>query len=310
MAGRTSTRPCVTRSIRLGRRDRTERPHHWIGRLGMGEARIVDVLRTEILPLMHQTNFKSDLPTRVDRKIACPVCGLLAPKVWGRKTCSAKCGYVLRKSRHRKQRNCNHCGVLYWPGTQIGMKFCSRKCYYAEVGKRPAMIAADCTNCGASFRRTRAAIKRHTNHFCSAGCQRKFMRGENSPSFRGPKDPNRGPEWRRLAEAIRVRDGYSCRRCGRCRGGQLDQLSVDHVRPWRSFEDKTKANHPDNLVTLCKSCHAFKTHSVERAWLKGDVLAFNQWVRSLHIKSAAKGFSIERDKGGNWKVYRQDDLAL
>lgn len=240
----------------------------------------------------------------------CRVCGGEMPSGDWRKTCSAKCGYEQRKLRMRKQRPCNHCGKLYWPLRLTSIKYCSRKCYYAEVGKRPAMVTVACAHCGASIRRTAAAVKRQSKSFCSRECQGLGTRGEAHALYRGPKDPNRGPEWRRLANAIRLRDSFSCRRCGRCEGGILTKLSVDHVRPWRSFTDKTAANHPDNLVSLCRPCHSYKTTVVERAWLRGDVLAFNQWVRSLHIESAAAaGISVEKNAKGNWEVRKQGQLV-
>lgn len=130
--------------------------------------------------------------------------------------------------------------------------------------------------------------------------------------FRGDKDPNRGANWNRLADAIRERDGYTCRRCGISECGTIrrEKMSVDHVKPWRSFEDKALANHPDNLVSLCRKCHSRKTTVVERAWLRGDVLAWKQWVRSLHLKSAVKGITVAQNASGVWEVARQHDLIV
>jgi 5-methylcytosine-specific restriction endonuclease McrA len=136
--------------------------------------------------------------------------------------------------------------------------------------------------------RTVAAIKRVKHTFCSRECTRKFHVGENSPLYRGDKDPNRGAAWNKLAASIRERDNYCCRRCGLCEWGQPDKLSVDHIRPWRSFKDKTEANHPDNLAALCRVCHSYKTTVIEKAWLRGDVIAWKQWVASLNLPSAAR----------------------
>lgn len=193
--------------------------------------------------------------------------------------------------RKRRQKPCEHCGMLFWPNLNK-VRACSRRCYYAIVGVRPAMVPATCAKCGATFKRTQAAIKRVTRTFCSRDCSRAFHVGENSPMFRGDKDPNRGARWNRLAASIRERDSFSCRRCGIGECGTLrkEKLSVDHVRPWRSFVDKDVANHPDNLVSLCRVCHSYKTAVVERAWLNGDNVTFQQWVRSLHLPSAAIGW--------------------
>lgn len=225
----------------------------------------------------------------VRRDQACVVCSnLFHAKSKTQPTCSQKCGGELRKSKLRRQRKCNHCGVNYWPGMTTRTKYCSRKCLNAEVGKRPAFIESSCAECGTKFKRTAAALKRTRNSFCSPACVARFNRGANHVHFRGDKDPNRGAAWNRLAQSIRVRDGYTCRRCGRCESGNGQKLSVDHIRPWRTFKDKAAANHPDNLAALCRGCHSHKTIVVESAWLRGDVLAWKQWVASLHLQSAVK----------------------
>lgn len=53
------------------------------------------------------------------------------------------------------------------------------------------------------------------------------------------------------------------------------------MRPWREFDDATEANRPDNLVTLCPSCHARKTNTFERMAARGDRIALNWWRESL-----------------------------
>lgn len=150
------------------------------------------------------------------------------------------------------------------------------------------MLTVQCAQCGNGFKRTAGAVKRAKRSFCSKACGYAFNVGENSPMFRGDKDPNRGAAWNRIAESIRVRDGHKCKRCEKPQG--KEKLSVDHVRPWRTFKDKELANHPDNLVSLCRRCHSYKTTTIERAWLRGDRIAWLQWVRSLSLPSAAVGW--------------------
>ncbi len=68
-----------------------------------------------------------------------------------------------------------------------------------------------------------------------------------------------GPEWRRLSGAIRARDGYCCQVCGAPEQGRAHD--VHHKMPLRSFQGDPGrpayllANHPDNLITLCQTCH-------------------------------------------------------
>jgi DEAD/DEAH box helicase domain-containing protein len=71
-------------------------------------------------------------------------------------------------------------------------------------------------------------------------------------------DPNDyGPGWARLRDNIRARDGYKCQVCGAPENGR--QHDIHHKIPFRAFATPEEANRPDNLVTLCPSCH----HKVE-----------------------------------------------
>ena len=65
-----------------------------------------------------------------------------------------------------------------------------------------------------------------------------------------------------LRELIRERDGYTCQICGTNQEvlkGKLKKLSVHHI-------DYNKENcDPNNLITLCRSCHA-KTNFNREKW--------------------------------------------
>ncbi len=78
-----------------------------------------------------------------------------------------------------------------------------------------------------------------------------------------------GPDWPRIRERVRARDGYTCQVCGRPETGR--QHDVHHKVPFRMFMHGTptspdvgppnldalraQANQLDNLVTLCPECH-------------------------------------------------------
>jgi DEAD/DEAH box helicase domain-containing protein len=74
-------------------------------------------------------------------------------------------------------------------------------------------------------------------------------------------DPNDyGPNWSRIRDRVRARDGYTCQVCGA--EESLRQHDVHHKIPFRSFmrtsppeEAREQANRLENLVTLCPSCH-------------------------------------------------------
>jgi DEAD/DEAH box helicase domain-containing protein len=68
-----------------------------------------------------------------------------------------------------------------------------------------------------------------------------------------------GPEWMKIRLRVRTRDGFRCQVCGRPEAGR--EHDVHHKVPFRLFRDdagrinRERANHFDNLVTLCPECH-------------------------------------------------------
>lgn len=60
-------------------------------------------------------------------------------------------------------------------------------------------------------------------------------------------------DWDIRRRRVYKRDGYSCQNCGRRggRGGDYE-LHAHHIVP----KSKGGSHHVDNLITLCKGCHA------------------------------------------------------
>jgi hypothetical protein len=93
-------------------------------------------------------------------------------------------------------------------------------------------------------------------HFTKA--TRKKMseatKGENNPNYKDGislkefKDAFgiEHSEWKKLAQEIRKRDNFTCQFCGK-----KGATEVHHIIPKRIKIN----NSPDNLITLCKSCH-------------------------------------------------------
>lgn len=77
-------------------------------------------------------------------------------------------------------------------------------------------------------------------------------------------DPNDyGPDWPKIRDRVRARDGYKCQVCGALESGR--QHDVHHKVPFRAFVrdgvlDRELANRLENLTTLCTNCH----HQVEQ----------------------------------------------
>lgn len=67
-----------------------------------------------------------------------------------------------------------------------------------------------------------------------------------------------GPDWPKIRDRVRARDGYKCQVCGVSEGSR--QHDVHHKIPFRAFVregrvDREQANRLENLSTLCPPCH-------------------------------------------------------
>ena len=78
-----------------------------------------------------------------------------------------------------------------------------------------------------------------------------------------------GRRWRRLRRAALDRDGWRCQSCGRA-----GRLEADHVVP---LERGGEPWDPENLQTLCRTCHIAKT-SAERRPGRQSSPAVQRWV--------------------------------
>jgi hypothetical protein len=77
-------------------------------------------------------------------------------------------------------------------------------------------------------------------------------------------DLDYGPDWPDRRREALERDDWSCVLCGYSNDAHVERhgqgLDVHHRQKFRSFESAEEANRLENLVTLCRDCHA----SVER----------------------------------------------
>ncbi len=94
-----------------------------------------------------------------------------------------------------------------------------------------------------------------------------FQAGEKHPNWRGGVTKygysfNFNKE---LKELIRKRDNYECQMCGcsqeKCQEEHNEKLCVHHINY------NKKNNNPDNLISLCKRCHA-KTITHPELWVE------------------------------------------
>lgn len=191
-----------------------------------------------------------------------------------RKYCSYGCYYLSMTGRNREKRFCIKCGKEYECFSRENKRYCSYECFNStRVG-----IERQCEQCGRIYKTVPSKRKR----FCCHKCYSKSLVGrkvENSGKFVKGRTPwNKGMnfeylerrgenhhwwnggtsfepytrDWTNtLRRSIRERDNYTCQLCGEEQGDVA--FSVHHI-------DYDKANcSPDNLITLCKSCHGKTT---------------------------------------------------
>lgn len=176
--------------------------------------------------------------------------------------------------------------------------YCSKKCFVKSQVGRPTWNKhikgagykwkgiiiqnnCKCEICGKEFHVRPFDKKRGRGRFCSKKCFSEYRRldwskKEKNPMYSGidfklEKNPNwRGGTsfkpyplgWgRTFKEQIRFRDGYKCVVCNMPEVENSERLCVHHI-------DYNKENiNIDNLVSLCKKCHA-KTNGNREHWLK------------------------------------------
>jgi hypothetical protein len=93
-------------------------------------------------------------------------------------------------------------------------------------------------------------------------------KGENNPNYKGGTSIKEFEEaynmeleqWKELAQKIRKRDNFTCQLCGK-----KSATDVHHIIPRRIKID----NSPDNLITLCRSCHAKVEHLTDKYIAEG-----------------------------------------
>ena len=67
-----------------------------------------------------------------------------------------------------------------------------------------------------------------------------------------------------LKEQIRKRDNYICQKCGTYQNDLTEKLSIHHI------DYDKKNNKPENLLSLCRSCHV--STNVKRAFWTGYLI--------------------------------------
>jgi 5-methylcytosine-specific restriction endonuclease McrA len=164
--------------------------------------------------------------------------------------CSAECKYAhfqLHK-RNRIAKVCPVCGKAFETYPSHDNTYCSYTCMGVAKERKEERV---CATCGDTFTVKKSLV----DICCSWECRVERLRGENHASWRGGKLPNYAGDWQRQKRRARERDGNVCQRCGKTAQENGENMSVHHIRPYRSFDDPVEANRLDNLESLCRNCH-------------------------------------------------------
>lgn len=157
--------------------------------------------------------------------------------------------------------------------------FCSRGCYQKwmsenNIGENNHNWSGgkqeyECDWCENVFKRLPCFAKGE-HQFCSYDCYFNWestIVGPEHPNWIEDKNHDYGPYWTTIRRDILSRDDYECQSCGLLNKDSLKQhereLEVHHITPRRKFDDITKANESENLITLCTSCHT--SHEAQRS---------------------------------------------
>ena len=125
-------------------------------------------------------------------------------------------------------------------------------------------------------------------------------------------DPNDyGPDWPKIRERVRTRDGFRCQVCCTPENGR--QHDVHHKIPFRNFKtqngiDLVQAHRLDNLVTLCPSCHRKAEQNVRmRSGLAGLGYVLSQ-LAPLFLMCDSGDLGLHVDAAGS--VFGAPSVAL
>lgn len=179
-----------------------------------------------------------------------------------RKYCSDNC----RKLASLKRRNkyyCQICGkeIVSKNGKHYFRHYCDECFIKWRKSHQYKRILVNCAYCGKEIEVIPSRSKNNKNCYCDVNCMAKHYSetnsGENSPTWKGGKSHHYIGNFFTARKECRKRDNYTCQLCGITEEKYGQQLSVHHIKNYRTFVDKIEANQLDNLICLCEPCHRF-----------------------------------------------------
>jgi 5-methylcytosine-specific restriction endonuclease McrA len=112
-----------------------------------------------------------------------------------------------------------------------------------------------CSNCGDEIEVQPIKLETQDNYFCDFGCYGDWLSETNFGEAHHQYKPNKPTsrfyqtaKWRAARVEALDRDNHTCQGCG-----ETNKLVVHHIIP---IADNGPKYDLDNLVTLCRPCHA------------------------------------------------------
>lgn len=207
----------------------------------------------------------------------------------GQNFCSRGC-YESHMSKEKSQKLalcCEVCGTQYQvpPHKEDSSRFCSRECKgkaLAAENNGKESVTLVCETCMESFEV--APHRADTATYCSYECRKtaevvtchhcggdyraspselvftKYCSEECKIAAESVGLEDYGPGWdESKKQNVRQRDNCQCQDCGMGQALHLEKydtrLHVHHIVPARKFDDAASRNDPENLITLCVTCH-------------------------------------------------------
>lgn len=179
--------------------------------------------------------------------------------------CSRRLGGSSEKRPGRvtgESTKCMHCQKEYWRYKFLKdtRKFCSKECsddhkrVYEKVDKK-------CLQCQQTFTTSNKPFSNSAGNFCSIKCR--------DNSYLKPDKFIRSG-WKKFRNLFFKSGNDFCFKCY-----SKENLQVHHLVP----HSITKDNRPENLVTLCKTCHKLADKITMKAWRKSH--SYGELVSSI-----------------------------
>jgi 5-methylcytosine-specific restriction endonuclease McrA len=116
----------------------------------------------------------------------------------------------------------------------------------------------ECHHCGENIEKPVSEVEE--KNFCDITCLSEWKsdsyQAEGHPNWTGGYESEYIKGWWSSKQEVLERDKHQCVMCGKSKEEMGREPDVHHIEPLREFDDLQKAHDPNNLVSLCRQCHA------------------------------------------------------